>query len=172
MNAIGIKSRFGGTQSNKFSKEYKSPQESRFKMASFTEIVKTKTKTVSKNPLTQIRKPEDPNSKLKPRYSYLSSTVKKPRIKAVKHEKIYLDQKESKITPQQSPIPKTTLSTRKCLSNQRQRISSKFTTGVPKRDTGLNGFRSSGKISERVGKRSLINQHTKKVPVRLSLIHI
>lgn len=33
---------------NKFSKEYKSPQESKYKMASFTEIVKTKSKITKK----------------------------------------------------------------------------------------------------------------------------
>lgn len=76
MNEIGLKSRFRGPRENKFTKEYKSPQESRFKMASFTEIVKTKKMATSKVAPNQGVAHNDSNSKLKPRYSYLSSTVK------------------------------------------------------------------------------------------------
>lgn len=97
MKAIGIKSRFGQKQDNKFTKEYKSPQESRFKMASFTDIVKSKVVATNRIPQNRKTSKVNNNSLLKPRHSYLSSTVKKPKIKAVKHEKIYLDSQEKRI---------------------------------------------------------------------------
>ena len=88
MNASGSKSRLKGDVDSKFTKEYKSPQESRFRMASFTEMVKNKSK-VSKPSLTnQPPTAKQPGSKLRPRYSYLSSTIKKPSLKAVKHQEI------------------------------------------------------------------------------------
>lgn len=89
MSTTNSKSRLGDSNDNKFTKEYKSPQQSRFRMASFTEMVKNKSgsKTKSGTKVTA--------TKTKPRYTYLSSTIKKPKLKAVKHQEINLQQKEN-----------------------------------------------------------------------------
>lgn len=54
------------------------------------------------------------------------------------------------------------------MSNQKERVKrSKFTTGVKSRDSqGIKGFRSTDKV---LNKRSQINQHYKKAPVKQSI---
>ena len=164
MNGISTNSRVGEINDSKFTKEYKSPQHSRFKMASFTEIVKTKTKVPKINGTTSNAKNILSNSKVQPRYTYLSSTMKKPKIKAVKHQEIYLDQKNKADQryriPKKKTAPKKTISNRKATSNQKERIkSSKFTSGILGRDSsGFKGFRSTDRL---LSKRVLSNQHSK-----------
>lgn len=60
---------------------------------------------------------------------------------------------------------KSKISARKAVSNQKERvISSKFTTGITQRDSkGIKGFKSTDKV---FNQRSLINQHSQKVPIR------
>lgn len=92
----------------------------------------------------------------------------KPKIKAAKREHIYVDNKQKSI----QYVPRSgqsklnpNISSRKATSNQKERTkSSKFTAGIIQRDSkGLRGFKSTEKLG---GKRSLINQHYKKSPVR------
>lgn len=94
MSATNSKTLSGDNSENKFTKEYKSPQQSRFKMASFTEMVKNKSK--GKNSPTQKASTatKESNTKLRPRLTYLSSTIRKPATKAVKHHEIDLQLKE------------------------------------------------------------------------------
>lgn len=64
---------------------------------------------------------------------------------------------------------KNKISARKAVSNQKERVtSSKFTAGIAQRDAkGVKGFKSTDKV---FSKRSLINQHSKKVPVRKPMV--
>lgn len=84
--------RLGDSNENHFTKEYKSPQQSRFRMASFTEMVKNKSGS-KQNSGAKV-----PNPKAKPRYTYLSSTMKKPKMKAVKRQEVDLQKKDESIS--------------------------------------------------------------------------
>jgi hypothetical protein len=61
-------------------------------MAAFTQMIKSKPKKVSNGPEGTATRPD---SKLKSRYSYMNSTMKKPKIKAVKHQEIMLNQEDN-----------------------------------------------------------------------------
>ena len=92
-------------------------------------MVKIRDKIPQNNKENSKSSPKRPKSKLKSRYNYMSSTMKKPKIKAVKHQEVYLDKKKAikrtKI-PQNNEIKKT-ISTRKASSNQKNQIlSNKF----------------------------------------------
>ena len=153
---------------DKFTKEYKSPQESRFKMASFTEMVKTKAKPTKVNSPNVSGSGTQVNRKYQQRYSYLSTTLKKPTIKAVKHQEIYLENEEkvsNKIKSKTTNVANYILANRKAISTQKERLqSSKLTSGVLGRDTITGkGFRSTDKV---FGKRISSNQHMKKTQIK------
>ena len=82
----------------KFTKELKSPDQSRFKMASFTEVVKSKSKEIIKKPLKYPIEPKPEAKKITQKYSYLTSNNKKSQMKAVKHYEIDLNQNDNSAT--------------------------------------------------------------------------
>ena len=126
--------------SSKFTKEYKSPQQSRFRMASFTDMVKNKSKPSSPTSSNQTLGVKSPTSKLKPRYSYLSSTINKPASNFVKQQEPILNKKTSNSSNKQ-PLKYSaglkSISARKANSTQKERFQShKITTGINRRDNG------------------------------------
>lgn len=154
--------------SDKFTKEYKSPQQSRFKMASFTEMVKTKSRPAKINSPNLNGLSTQTNSKYQQRYSYLSTTLKKPIIKAVKHQEINLENEEkvsNKFKSKTGNVANYIVANRKATSTQKERLkSSKLTTGISGRDTiEGKGFRSSDRI---IGNRITSNQHMKKTQIK------
>ena len=76
---------------SKFTKELKSPDQSRFKMASFTEVVKSKSKEMIKKSFKSPAEPKPDAKKISQKYSYLSSNNRKSQLKAIKHYEIDLN---------------------------------------------------------------------------------
>jgi hypothetical protein len=153
---------------DKFTKEYKSPQESRFKMASFTEMVKAKSKPTKINSPNLNGLSTQTKTKYQQRYSYLSTTLKKPIIKAVKHQEINLENEEKvsqKVKSKTTNVANYIVANRKATSTQKERLkSTKLTTGISGRDTiEGKGFRSTDKI---IGNRISSNQHVKKTQIK------
>ena len=79
----------------KFTKDIKSPDQSRFKMASFTEVVKSKSKEINKKPFKSPVEPKADAKRINQKYSYLSANNKKSQLKAVKHYEIDLNQNDN-----------------------------------------------------------------------------
>ena len=79
----------------KFTKELKSPDQSRFKMASFTEVVKSKSKEIIKKPFKSPTEPKPEAKKINQKYSYLTSNNKKSQMKVIKHYEIDLNQNDT-----------------------------------------------------------------------------
>ena len=133
-NSTFGKKRILNNGKTKFTKEYKSPQQSKFKMASFTELVKNKSKVPKKyKPVKSQTTNKMTATKPKHNYSYLHSSIRKPKLKAVKHHEIDLNKNNGdNALLQQNAI-------RKAKSTQKERVaqSNKLTHNVPKRQIGM-----------------------------------
>lgn len=148
----------------KFTKEYKSPQHSRFKMAYFTEIVKNKSQGKNGS-FKSSSGAKQTTTKVKPKYSYVSSKVGKPQPKPIKQREV--DPSRNNVSVGKRRIQSTVTSTigktaRKATSTQKERSfkSTKLTSGIPGR---LSGVRSNYKARETLlVKRPSTNSHQKK----------
>ena len=151
-NSKGITS----SNNNKMGSEYKSPQQSKYKMASFTEKVMTRS-SISKGKPKAVKSTVTTKhnfNKGKPKSSYLNSNIRKPQIKAVKHHEINLNKNEKGAYSVHK-------SSRKVLSTQKERVlqSSKLTDNVAKRSVSmLSNHKSRDRLA---AKKTGYNYHSK-----------
>lgn len=157
-----VENRAPNSKLAKFTKEYKSPEQSKYNMTSFTDMVKIKSKSKIEKPSKAGAVARPAATKARPKYSYLTSNTKKQQVKAVKHHEIDLlnSEKEIKLSGSGGLVSQATKG-RKAISNQKERLGllHKLTADVEQRDSAVN---SNYKVRDKFKiNRTLSNMHSK-----------